>query len=534
MIIFGVQHFIGIIMKNIGLYILLFILFMACSHKQSIQPLLSQAETMIDKKSTDSAYFLLNNVSSFENISEKEYATWCLLHSYARDKCLKMHTSDSIINCAVEYFETTNNIHYKVFAWYTHAKVSMSLGNPIQTQKSFLKAAEYAIQIPDSVFLGRIYYQLGMFYKNHQINEETLFYLNKAYECFCKTGNEKRKMYAVMNIGRHYHHRGQLDSALIAYKKAYPYAMQKHQATILIEMSNIYQQMHNFDNARILLNQACSWKNTNRTALYLSMANYYQSISKMDSAIYYFNKVEKIPNLSLETKATLYDGLYKSYCLMKDWKTAIQYENEKQCCVDLIATSDAIGSFHNWDAADYYDFMEDSISKNEMTLNYHKYGLYAASSLLTLLIAGCIILWRRKDATFFAYLMPIGKQSELSKQNNSFDSDHLTFPNAIYESDICQTFLKKGKEKYLSKEWNELELFLDEECNLFITRLKQQNVALSDIEIKACMLTKIGVNANRISRILKYNSSVLRSRIYKKLTGCSGKAVDLAKYISTY
>ena len=57
---------------------------------------------------------------------------------------------------------------------------------------------------------------------------------------------------------------------------------------------------------------------------------------------------------------------------------------------------------------------------------------------------------------------------------------------------------------------------------------------LSDVEIKACLLTKISLGANQITNTLNYNSSVLRKRIYKKLFQREGTVEDLKRFIEKF
>lgn len=52
--------------------------------------------------------------------------------------------------------------------------------------------------------------------------------------------------------------------------------------------------------------------------------------------------------------------------------------------------------------------------------------------------------------------------------------------------------------------------------------------------LKACMLTKIGVSANQITRILKYNSSVLRPRLFKKFFKKEGSTEAFVDFIAKF
>ena len=74
----------------------------AC-HPRTERPTLERTEAWMDSH-PDSAQQLLEAIPQPERLSEKEYATWCLLVTQARDKNYVVHTSDSVIDVAVRYF----------------------------------------------------------------------------------------------------------------------------------------------------------------------------------------------------------------------------------------------------------------------------------------------------------------------------------------------------------------------------------------------------------------------------------------------
>ena len=103
----------------------------------------------------------------------------------------------------------------------------------------------------------------------------------------------------------------------------------------------------------------------------------------------------------------------------------------------------------------------------------------------------------------------------------------------LLESDVYKRFHDKPTQRPRSEDWEALERLLDETYNQFTSRLKEL-APLSDVEIKACQLTKIGLGANQITNTLNYNSSVLRKRIYKKLFKREGSVEDLKRFIEKF
>ena len=83
---------------------LLFFCLVACNEGSDMALLLNKAEMYMSEK-PDSALSLLDSIIQPEDLSNEQYALWCLLYTQAQDKNWIEHTSDSIINVAVEYFK---------------------------------------------------------------------------------------------------------------------------------------------------------------------------------------------------------------------------------------------------------------------------------------------------------------------------------------------------------------------------------------------------------------------------------------------
>ena len=65
--------------------LLVFIIFFSCHQVSQQHPILEQAEKVMSEH-PDSALFLLEQVATPEKMPERDYATWCLLITEARDK----------------------------------------------------------------------------------------------------------------------------------------------------------------------------------------------------------------------------------------------------------------------------------------------------------------------------------------------------------------------------------------------------------------------------------------------------------------
>ena len=100
----------------------------------------------------------------------------------ARDKNYMEHTSDSMINVAVKYFERHKDPKRLAWSYYYSGIISNELGEHVQSQLAFLKARSVALEIDEPKLLGRIYENLGNLYERQELQDSVLFFIIK--HCF--------------------------------------------------------------------------------------------------------------------------------------------------------------------------------------------------------------------------------------------------------------------------------------------------------------------------------------------------------------
>ena len=114
------------------------------------------------------------------------------------------------------------------------------------------------------------------------------------------------------------------------------------------------------------------------------------------------------------------------------------------------------------------------------------------------------------------------------------ESKHLLSVAILRKSEVYEKFHDRDAGKIVSEDWELLEVLLNKAYDDFTLRLKKLYPAISDTELKVCMLTKIGVPANQITRVLKYNSSVLRPRLFRKIFKKVGSTETFVEFISSF
>ncbi|GHU54484.1 hypothetical protein FACS189411_01210 [Bacteroidia bacterium] len=175
---------------------------------------LLQAEQLMNEH-PDSALHLLEKVPTV-NLSRQQYADWCLFTTQAWDKNRIIHSSDSLINKAMEYYEKQDNPSRLMLSYYYMGRVALDLNQFSKAQEYYLKALSVGESMQDYALLGRICSNLGMLYTYGGAKNRALPYLKKAETYFRENGDSTYLSLALRDIARAYDVLGHPDSSILS------------------------------------------------------------------------------------------------------------------------------------------------------------------------------------------------------------------------------------------------------------------------------------------------------------------------------
>ena len=126
-----------------------------------------------------------------------------------------------------------------------------------------------------------------------------------------------------------------------------------------------------------------------------------------------------------------------------------------------------------------------------------------------------------------------GQDSKIFTEENQSEENmsEQIFTHSDYYLALRQHLCKGPALK--QDEWEELEAQMRSDCPRFFRRLAEMG-QLSEVELRVCMLTKLGVppSAIAIHTFREYSSiSTIRSRLYFKLFGKKGSAKELDEFV---
>lgn len=325
------------------LYFILFsYLLISCSKpSETLLPELSRAESLMQEY-PDSALAILDSMQIPSPSNEMQYATWCLLQTQAQDKNYIIHTSDSLINIALSYFERQNDPNRKMLSFYYKGRVEDDSHNAEEATTNYIKAKEIAKEIKNYKFLQVICANLGMVYAYRNLNSQALSEIKEAYKYAMLIKDSTSISYDLSYMGRISASMAKWDSCIYYYNEAVKIGEKINNpralSLALSEISRAYLELKEFNQAIGYLKKSEEIKkregfsSIHQTYLVLGCA--YIQTEKYDSAKYYLNKSLKTDNLY--TIANTYQNLYLLSEKQKKFKEAVEYNNLYQVHADSL------------------------------------------------------------------------------------------------------------------------------------------------------------------------------------------------------
>ncbi len=319
----------------------LFSFAMCTEQPKELLPELSYAESLM-QRCPNRALAVLDSMEVPSLSDEFQYATWCLLITQARDKNFVKHTSDSLINIALNYFEKQDDPVRKATALYYEGRVNQDLLNAEEATNYYLRAREVAQNTTDYRLLCLINTHLGTLYAYRGLTDLAL----EAYENASDYSNQLKDSalisYSYSYLGRASALDDDLSKGLDYYKKAMGIAEQSGSLKALTlaygEIATVYRALSMLDSCMYYLKESMKIKEKyNIAALsqtYLGMGKTYYYMGQSDSAYFYLEKA-----LNTTNPYTKQEAVQTLYYLCRDlrrYEEAVKYNEQNWVYKDSI------------------------------------------------------------------------------------------------------------------------------------------------------------------------------------------------------
>ena len=544
-------------MKHL-IYILFFLTlgFTACGRHTTYPPAMLQAEALMNTR-PDSALTLLESIAdTLAMLPEETRMYHQLLTIQAKDKLYITHTSDSLINRIVAFYEEYGNIDRLMMAYFYQGSTYRDMNDAPRALKAFQQAVD--LNVPNLDLLAKTYNQMGTLFMYQGLHDEVIRVNQKSIETYLSQGKRNKISYAQRDIARMYDVKNMPDSALHYYKQACQTALMDGDSAryygILSELGGyIFKKGDSEEGKRILKTTELNSKIQNKTHIYATLGYIYDKLNQEDSAYYYHNKVlihGDIRNLyhahrslfNLEKKKKNYDQA------LKHIDAAFDLENSISVTIQTEAIA-KINALYN------YQHTQEEINRLSLSKERQKNNMLFLLLIFMSLASGCIIYFyeqkkkKQNELNVERLLRSIAEDKyETSKRYIQKNEEEIRVLNVqlreakknslplekkeariinFRQSPIYNEFIQAATNDSINMEttnneskWKELEDAIDKTYPSFRNQLTLMCPHLSKKEMKVCLLTKVGISPSGIAIILKTSRqgiTNIRSRIYKKI-----------------
>ena len=542
-------------------YILLLILTLtisSCSvRNKAAEQFLITVDSLITVRRSDSAQVMLDNYN-IEELKGEHRARYAVLLTQAHDKNYVVHTNDSLIKTAIDYYErhAGKNKQWLARAYYYNATVNRDRRNRLEEVKQFFKVLpliedgkSYELQVLTYGNLGTL------FYANNLMNEaDSLF--QKAIQLNIQNNDTLRWILNITkssNIHIEYDNNNyeNIEKDLLLAKQLYEQLSQKPLNTervLIRSLSYLYERMNHFSETKKYAFRKLEIDKSHIDSIdtYTILGSAYFKVNLYDSAVIYLSRAltDKYSNARAGAYLRLSD-ISEKLGKSKDAKKYIElYYNDLDSLNSRSKPVEIIAAFKD-------EIQEQLITQHQLLSKKKEASHQIITICIILLSLGIIIalykvysirrskLEADKEA-LKKELLDIQDELKAATSNNSVEkcgAENADYPD-IHDSDIYNKFQQASFYDDITisdNDWLALIEILNKTYPNFLSKLKDM-YKLKPIELRICILLKLHFKPAQIAQLVlrtKQSITATRKRLYSKIFQKEGSAEDFDKFISS-
>ena len=570
--------------------------FTACQQRTAYPPAMQQAEALMNTH-PDSALTLLESIAdSLAMLPEEARMYHSLLTIQAKDKLYITHTSDSLINRIVSFYENDGDSDRLMMAYFYQGSIYRDMNDAPRALKAFQQAVD--LNVPNLDLLAKTYNQMGTLFMYQGLHDEVIRVNRKAIEAYLSLGKRHKISYFQRDIARMYDMKNIPDSALFYYKEACRTTLSGNDSIrhdeIFSEMGGLLYKRGNLSEAkRILKQMELSGHIRNKAHIYSILGHLYDDLQSWDSSYLYKTKV--LEHGSMDKVYSSYVGLSLLEQKKGNPEKAIRYLRlalklndsiQRTTQTEAIAKINALYNYQHTEAENTRLMLEKEKQKNWI--------LIMLISLISTISIGAGIIFRQKqkkeqalsraekrrkleEERYQSSQAAIRnneqkiKELDLLLENAKRKNDHLQQElfeaqqqklkahneaivqwskeqkirlTAFNTSDIYKEILQASKDEEMNMtplkqpdKWVIIQEHIDSIYPNFTGRLHKLCPSLSDTDVQVCYLAKMGITPSGIGRVLKLSRqaiSNIRKRIMQKIGAATGETSNFDHFIEVF
>lgn len=549
----------------------------SCSNRTSVSTELNKARSLMEMAS-DSSLAILDNITSPEKLSEKEYAAYCLLLTQALDKNYYIHDSDSLIMIATNYYEKHNDLLPLALSYYYAGRVYSDMQDALQAQQYYLKALALGESLNLPELLIKINSNLGTLYSYQDIYEMALPLYKKTLPLFENTNDSTNMSFVLRNIARVFTETHQQDSAFYYYQQAMKIATPQSIFSLLSDLGSLFLQTGRYKEAYNNIQaaiQSCDDPKLSHP-LYLNLGEYYYRTAQYDSAQCCLKYSLQSPIIYTQAGSLYFLAQIEKQKL--DFKNYLKYWEQYEQLRDSIDSDSHFENIRIVQSMFNYQRIADEKSKYEQEASQRMIIIYQILIIITVLSIISFFFFKKeqqkkkrlldlkeklykqsleyleenkKKIALLEQELSSGQETigdvkrqlfetrklmlEMENRQISLKHDTMLLVEQDLRKSTLYTKIHQTEEKLSDSEWSELFLLVDATYPNFKKGLLELCSRISLEELRICYLVKINIPVKRIAILMNITSSGVsqcRRRLYKKLTKEAENAEKFDSFIA--
>lgn len=555
-------------------YLIIIAIGLLSCHSGQLDKVLQQADSLMEND-PDRALALLSSFPHPETLNQADFAAYQLMYTKAKDKCyMDLSCDTTLILKSLVYYKEQGNASQKGWSNYYAGRVYEEAGKLFESGLYFLKAAEYAGEIPDPLLGMMANYYLGELHDKQYAFDKSLEAYKTSYAIYGQTSEEKYTGTLLHAIGSEFGINGNRDSAYFYLEKALDIAREQKDT---IEMAAIYNDIgvylkedSQYIKAKCYLQQSLSLENDSSEMITrkIVLSEIYANLNEPDSAFLLLNEVKTMVEASndIELEAIHYSALAETEAVNRNYEAAFLNQKRYVTCVDSIYQLQRKSSLAETERIYNYIRYREENEKLHL-IQYYVVATIIGIASLGLFILGIVIVckkWKKKqDLSNAEETVDALRKMEKENQNNGNTDKQVVLSGSSEEeknkmvrkallmqlnitkvlshlnekSDKDQTFLEKfnslfyGEQRTNEVNWEDFYVSINILYDGFAEKLQvAYSGVLNEREMQLCCLLKVNMDTTEIACIMKQQINTVRTRktsIRKKL-----KAPDAADIIT--
>lgn len=495
----------------------------------------------------DSALALLERMPKPSPADKPNDATWCLLYTQAWDKSYKKHTSDSLINVALRYFDKREDSFRKAQAWFYKGSVLKDLRKQEEATGCYVRARELIGSFDDSLFSSLICQTLGRIYREQKIYDQAFGLFREAIHYVKQVPRRDDWSHAYSELGRTFVECKQLDSARYYFECSLENAELikdlRTQAMAVGELGTVYAQKKNYTKALEYKKEGLMLilklrDSINYSAVRYSIASVFYRMGELDSAEVYFKESLNTANMGRIRTVNL--ALYYIAKKQSQYDDAFKYIEQYRYFNDSINNMDRTRVIA--EAQTKYDNEKLENEKKDLLLRERQLEntVLLGGIILIFIISLIVFLYQRK--LLFKERALGSTQEKVRYLSNDLEDKEQQLHSKIDYINKHVSFFKDLREKTNQDvDWPCVFDGVDILYNNFYTRLKLNFIHLNETDLQVCSLIKIGLTTSQIANVLGISAtsitkkkSRIRQRMNQSQADCIVPKMQLDTFLKSY